>query len=146
MSDDLGGVLSARLQQSALLLAAYEAADPATLRRVELAEYRCRLKRCLLLFCWQAPGARLVYLPGYKLSRLRNERDSVPSARAARTSDGDRHWNARVVVLDELVGWGPSAGLPLACDHVSEMVPVPDLFAAVEGTIPGQPVRRVVPS
>lgn len=148
MTDDLASILAslpARQEQSALLLAAYESASPATRRRAALAEYRCRAGRCLLLLCWQAPAGRLVYVPHFKLSKARNERDSVPAARKKNTSDGYRHWNARVVILDELAGWG-SAALSLTCDHVSETLPILDLFVTVEAAAPGQPARRVVPS
>jgi len=144
VTDDLADLLARRAERTDLLLAAFDAADSKVRRRVLLAEYRCRQRRCMLLLVWQSPGARLVRLPAYRLSPVRNEAESVASARRKRTTDGERRWRPRVLVLEELAGF-PEAGLDLNCDHVRAVVPVPDLLADVERASPGTPTRRVFP-
>ncbi len=143
---DLSELFTDHRARSALLVAAYDAADARMRRSSELAVYTCgNPKRdCFLLVAWQAPGARLVRLPAYKLSATRNAKKTVAGARARNTSDGDRHWLPRVLLLDELDGW-TNVGLDLRCDHVSEaVVGVADLLGEIRGVRPGNPVRRVV--
>ncbi len=141
---DLAEVLRQHQERAGVLLAAFDAADGKTRERVKLADFRCKVRGCSLLVAWQASGVRLVRLPNYKLSRVRNDADTVPSAREKRTTDGDRHWQARVMVLDELVGW-PGVVFDLKCDHVDAVVSVSDLLAACAGVTPGAPLRRVYP-
>lgn len=143
--DDLSALLAMQRARAELLLAAFDAAPPSTRASSLLAEYRCPRHRCSLLVAWQASGVRLVRLPPYKLSKRRNETETVPSAREKRTTDGDRHWVARVLLLDELGEFGDTVALDLHCDHVSGHIKAADLLGEITGVTPGEPIRRVYP-
>ena len=113
---------------------------------VLLAEYRCR-QGCLLARAFQTPGRRLMFVPGYKLSPARNEAQTVPSARAKRTTDGDRRWRPAGYDLDELAAFAAGqarALVPVQCDHLSDTLDPADVLAVVAAVQPGRPVRRVV--
>ena len=143
MNEDLAALLREHQLLAEHLVAAYGASHPKDRRGSLLAEYRCKWN-CELLVVWQAPGpVRLARLPGYKLSAERNEAESVPSARAKRTSDGDRHWNSRVLILDELDGW-QGAALDLNCDHYRTHIAVESLLQDLQGVRPGKPLRRTL--
>lgn len=134
--------------EGAQVVAVYQALKAAgRLRDVLLAEYRCP-RGCLLAHVFQTPGRRSVLVPGYKLSPARNEEQTVPAARAGRTVDGDRRWRARGLDLDELAAFrtdDAAALVPVQCDHVAGGTLDPlDVLAAVAGTQPGRPTRRVV--
>jgi len=109
-----------------------------------LLDYRCR-DNCLLLYCWQSPAGRLVYLPQYKLSPNLNARTSVPAARQKRTSDGDRRWLDRVTTLAEFTMLGAAGGAALKCDHVDTVATGDVLAAHVEQATPGRPFRQLFP-
>jgi hypothetical protein len=116
-------------------LGAYLAMTPNARKQVLLAEYRCAIKRCLLMHIWQTPHGRCFYLPPYRLSPDMTETRTVESARLKRTEDGYRLWRARAGSLDELVEffqWNPGrGGLPVNCGHVRATVPVEQVVAAV---------------
>jgi len=142
--DDLAALIREHQLRTELLVATYAASSRRDRRASLLAEYRCR-RRCELLVVWQAPGpVRLALLPGYKLSAERNEAESVPSARARRTSDGDRHWNRRVLILDELDGC-QGVAIDLNCDHYRTHISVDSLLSDLQGVRPGKPLQRVMP-
>lgn len=143
--DDLGTQVAALRERAELLLAAYEAAPAKARRAAVLVEYRCRSRRCELATVWQAPGARLVHLPAYKLSRDRTIDRTTDSAREKNTTDGHRRWKPRVIVLDELSEWGPSVALDLNCDHVATHVAARDVLSDTDNAKPGSPVRRFYP-
>jgi len=142
--NDLATLLREHQLRTELLVTAYGASPRKDRRASLLAEYRCR-QRCALLVVWQAPGPmRLALMPSYKLSAERNEAESVPSARARRTSDGDRHWNGRVLILDELDGC-EGVALDLNCDHHRTHIAVDALLQDLQGIRPGKPLQRVLP-
>lgn len=83
---------------------------------VVLASWRCSPRGCLLLDVFQIVGVGLAaYTPPFRQSPELNE-ETAPTARAQRTSDGERRWVERADVLlpDELEYW-------LSCDHLSHV-------------------------
>ncbi|UTX33742.1 hypothetical protein NNL26_06985 [Micrococcus luteus] len=84
--------------------------------------YRCHAQRCLLLDAAEVPAmGLLLHVKGYKNSRTVNEATSVAEARAARTTDGNRHWRAQSFWGVESSLSRPDireASLYLNCDHV----------------------------
>ncbi|MEP7738110.1 hypothetical protein ABKW28_10695 [Nocardioides sp. 31GB23] len=142
---DIAAVLRDRAQRDELLLTWYKS-NPAAVRGALLAEYRCRARGCLLARFWRMREVVGYYQPAYKLSRAKNEAETVPEARAKRTTDGDRHWAEAAHVLDDLRGWGSQAALHMQCDHFREAVKAVDLLAQVDAATPGKPVRVSLPS
>ena len=138
--------LDARKAKEQAIITAYESGDPWIMGHV-VSEYRCRRPRrgCLLLYVWHSRSDQLeFYQPAYKLSPGRNAEQSNESGRAANTADGNNHWRAVAGVLDDMRGWGPTAGLSLQCDHVSVTVPSDDLLATADDATPGRPTRRTI--
>lgn len=100
---------------NAVLVAAYDLLK--TKRRLgthRILTYRCP-DRCLLLDVVASNIGTILYAPPYKLSQSINDTSSVPSARAERTSDGNRRWNARAMIAN-----GFDFGIQ--CDHVRDLV------------------------
>lgn len=139
--DPLADLLAAHEARATLLRDAFDAAPTKVRNQVLLVDYRCR-RHCSLLIAWQAPGHRLVALPPYRLSRERNEQQSVPSARRMRTTDGYRRWRGRVLLFDELFD---GLVLDLKCDHTDGHVLVDQLGKDLASATPGQPTRRQFP-
>jgi hypothetical protein len=122
-------------------LAAYRAMRPAELRRLLLVEDRCA-RGCLLVRVWQGAGRIYAYLPAYRLSAARNAATSDPGARSARTRDGERRWQDRVIPLDEMAGTH-NIGVTLNCDHLASFfVSADELISRAQAAQPGQPDRR----
>ena len=140
-ADPLG--LAAAREREQLILSAYETTDPKRIKVVALLEYRCR-HGCLLLHVWRSPDGVLFYRPAYKLSPRFNAERSNAAGRARNTRDGGNHWNPVAGLLDDLRGWGPSAGLDLQCDHVDQTLPASDLLEEADAATPGRPTRRLI--
>lgn len=140
-------------------LAMYQALDAKIRRNALLAEYRCRVKGCLLLHVWQTSQGRFWYTPRYKLSPELTESDTTESARDKRT-DEDGRWIPRADSLDRLLAffadesetetgelvvtsYSDEGGLPLNCEHVRSTVGVAALAEAA-AAVPGQPVKAFI--
>lgn len=117
---------------------------------VALVEWRCP-DRCLLAQAFQLPGRQVLVTTAYKLSPKVNEAGSTPTARALRTSDGDRRWRARGYDLQSLAD--ADAGLTqqhlgavVNCAHVLERVLTGTRLAEdVRDVTPGSPRTVVFP-
>lgn len=126
--DEIEEALRRLHSDEAAIRAAYEALPKDWLRSALLVEYRCPNKRgCLLLHAWSGEAGRTYfYVPAYTLSRRRNAEESVESARAKYTLDGDRVWRPRAGRLHELRDgreWNISIGVQ--CDHLQPVVVTP---------------------
>ncbi|MGI8445963.1 MAG: hypothetical protein ACR2MP_02010 [Streptosporangiaceae bacterium] len=141
---DLAAHLLHRQQRDTALTAAYESIDRAVLRGCLLVEYRCNNTGCLLLHVWRSPLGVCYYLPRYTLSPVKAAA-TAESARAKRTRDGYRKWTGRASVLDDLRGWGATAGLQMQCDHADITHTAEELLAIADAALPGKPTRRTLP-
>ena len=128
-------------QNSAEIVRLYEAMSSEQRRREGLVEHRCKRKGCTALFVWRRQDQLLVYLRQYRLRPRREESTSHPRARERLTS-GDGRWPARGVLLADYAGLGPDVGLPVKCDHLDQVVVVPELLAEATAARRGEPVVR----
>lgn len=71
------------------------------------------------LLCGPEPSA----VPAYKLSRQRNERQTVPTARKRNTLDGDRRWRERGFDLEDLIEWKGAAAIDMQCEGGDDILP-----------------------
>lgn len=127
------------------IVAAYKVLKTAgRLREILVAEYRCR-HGCLLAHVFQLPGGRCIYVPVYKLSRERNLRDTVESARRKSTIDGDRRWRERGFDMEDLITWQGSAQVDVHCDHHQGVLNPLLMDKDLAGVQPGHPRRGVLP-
>lgn len=137
----------------------YQSLPPTILRRALLAEYRCRVKGCLLLHVWQTSQGRFWYSPRYKLSPRLTESDTTESARQKRTDEKGR-WLPRAGSLDQLLdffanesetdsgevvvtSYSDEGGLPLNCEHVRSTVGAAALAQTLTA-VPGAPVTPFI--
>ncbi len=154
MSDNLHGAADGLLKafeqlhaDTEVIRAAYETLPREWLRRSLLVEYRCGNRSgCLLLHVWRGDSGRTnFYVPSYKMSRRRNAKESVESARRTNTLDGDRIWRPRAGTLDDLAEWGNEIGIGLECDHLLPVTRTPaEILADAAKATRGRPHRRTI--
>lgn len=118
--DDARDLAAGFRNRTASALAVHRQLDAAgMLSEHTLLEYRCHASRrgCLLLRVFDTPVGPAVYKPPFRLSPDKNA-GTHPAARAARTTDGERRWDANADLLD--VDPPADAGVELwvSCDHV----------------------------
>jgi len=133
--------LTVREQEIQALGMAWSSLTRSQRRRAALLEYYCKQRDCPLMTCFQSPRGPLVWLPQYKKSPKRNAEESVASARARRTLDGDRRWKPRVFELDQVADalLPDQLGVELICDHTTHFVPGGQLLSALQRGRPGAP-------
>lgn len=123
------------------LVEIYNALPRKAINDVLLVEYRCG-RGCLVLHALQTKYGILYRIPPYRLSPERTVSDTSEDARQERTSDGYRRWTGLAGILDDLRGWGDTAGVSLQCDHINEFVPSTVVLADADAAIPGRPTRK----
>ncbi|WP_370499772.1 hypothetical protein NWT09_22170 [Mycolicibacterium sp. jd] len=108
-----------------------------------LAEYRCRVKGCLLLRVWNSPNGPEFFAPAARVS------DQYTSAgqwhwlgfnRADTNKTGDRAGRVAELASLQLGGW-----LWLLCEHVKESVRTREILHDFAGVEPGNPARVFIP-
>lgn len=116
----------------------------AQLRRVLLAEYRCR-EGCLLLRVWRMPSGRCWYRPGFDLSP--EAADDFPGPMRHRyATDGFRRWKAAAGLLDWRLDYlkAQDEEFNLACDHWRGSIAPDQLNSDTSGTPgPRRPIMLV---
>lgn len=146
--DDLGEAFKRLHHQESMIRDAYRETPREMLRQALLVEYRCPNKKgCLLLHAWRGsdPSPTFFLIPKYKMSRERNARESVESARHKNTLDGDRVWRPRAGILDDMQGLGDSIGLGVQCDHLDPRTITPaEILADAQRATRGRPMTRII--
>ena len=108
------------------IVTSLQAIPAAEVARRAVLVYRCP-RGCTLLCVFVVGGRRFGYKPAVKLSDEVNRANSVPAARATKTSDGDRRWRAYAFPLS-LAGGNMAAD----CNHIRSKV---DLDTAIDADI-----------
>lgn len=75
----------------------------------------------------------------YKLAPGTNLAQSVASARAKNTLDGNRHWPGPTFDVSHLASFGESAAIAMNCRCRLRNVPAGDILATIQGVRPGHP-------
>ena len=103
-----------------------EAIPTAEVARRAVLVYRCP-RGCTLLCVFRVDGRLFGYKPAVKMSDTVNRANSVPAARAKKTTDGDRRWRPYAFPLSR--AGGP---MEIGCNHARAKV---ELDTAVEADI-----------
>ncbi len=116
--------------------------DSGKLSKVTLHRYLCRARSCMIATVFRLDRLTLCAVRDYTYSPGLNEAVSVPSARAKKTLDGDRHWPGHVYDVEELADFNAGdvkAGMDMNCRHQRGVVLPDDVLAKVAGVRPGHP-------
>ena len=108
------------------------------INRVILHRYQCQ-RGCQIAVVFQAAGTVMCAVLDYKYSPGLNEAQSVASARAKNTLDGDRHWPSHVYDVTSLAEWGEGTGVSLACRHYRGLLSGAQILGDITGVAPGKP-------
>lgn len=107
------------------------------LSRVTLHRYICR-RGCKVATVFAGLGTTLCAVTDYKYSPGMNRAQSVPSARAKNTLDGDRWWPSHVYDVEDLAAFGDDAGISFNCRHVRMHRAASQILADCKGAQPGR--------
>ncbi len=113
-------------------------ADQGLLSKVTLHRYQCK-RGCQIATVFRAGSTTLCAVRDYKYSRGLNAAQSVASARAKNTLDGDRWWPSHVYDVEEIADWGPETGMQVACRHYRGLLAGGAVLDDVRGVTPGKP-------
>jgi len=113
-------------------------ANAGLISKVVVHRYICRDDQgCQLATVIKIDSRILCRTRDYKQSPGLNAASSVPTARAARTLDGDRHWPSHTFDVTALDHEG--VAVPMNCRHARRNVLLVDILAAVGTASPGHP-------
>ena len=108
------------------------------LNKVTVHKYLCR-RGCLRGRVMNIGGRLVMRTRDYKLAPGANQAQSVASARARNTIDGNRHWPGHDFDVAELASWGDVAAIGLNCRHGLHNELAVNILAKCEGVSPGHP-------
>lgn len=116
------------------------------MKRVELAEYRCR-KGCLLLLMWQAPTGREFYAHTKHAAAFHTlTRGYIDVRGQERNEAGIPRFGIPDIWAGRLEDHPVDGWIPLICDHYQGAVQVAEVRSTVDSTKPGQPARVLIDS
>ncbi|RCL89394.1 MAG: hypothetical protein DBW62_04485 [Microbacterium sp.] len=108
------------------------------LSRVTTHRYICR-RGCPIATVYKVGAAVMLAVRDYKYSPGLNEAQSVESARAKNTLDGNRHWPAHVYDMTDLAEWGDDAGASIVCRHYRGVLTGKRVLEDSRDVAPGHP-------
>lgn len=112
--------------------------------KVTVQQYRCRRRGCTLMTVIKVGGLTLARSADYKFSRGLNGERSVAAARAKNTLDGDRHWPGHTFDVEELAGWGETAGMDANCRCATRVLMAQRILEDSAGATSGRPAKPVI--
>lgn len=108
------------------------------LNRVTLHRYQCA-RGCQVATVFRAGQTTMCVVRDYKYSPGLNDTQSVESARAKNTLDGERHWPPHVFDVDSIAEWGEGTGMSVTCRHYRGVLSGARVLRDVADVSPGKP-------